>query len=389
MAGITYNNSITNGGGTPVIISGLLADRPASLFKGRQYDAIDTNEIYYDTGSAWILFINGKPDTGFVPYTGAIHDLDLVTTGRGIYAQFSEIGHDIGDGDGQYAGIFYNQDPNGRGVLIQAPVPATEDGTAFEIQDNTGSTTKMIAMYADGSAKFLGMVDVSVSVTSEVLKTPLLILTNSAHPGVGSFIDGTLLNASRTLNVPDTNGVLLVDSFLRGTTDQIIVQDAGGGLLFLKTPQDIGTSSNVSFNKATLQLISLPGTTSQYVRGDGSVVAFPDIIVGQGDTIGQTFPQPIMSFTPAGSGIGLFIFDLALFVQSIVGTTLAIRVSFTDPLGAAATTDIIQGITTAGSIPVPNTTIACALGSNILVSVLYTVGATATYNAYFTATRLR
>src|SRR5437879_1176008 len=113
MGGISYSNSITNGGGTPVIISGLFADRPAPLFRGRQYDSIDTNEVYYDTGSAWIIFLNGKSDTGYVPYNGAVHDLDLVSTGHGIYAEFSEVGHNIGDGAGIYAGQFYNEDPLG------------------------------------------------------------------------------------------------------------------------------------------------------------------------------------------------------------------------------------------------------------------------------------
>lgn len=80
--------------------------------------------------------LTGVPSlTGYVPYYGATTDLDLVSTDKGIYAKFAEVGHRANEGHQGtmpfHAAIFYNADVLGKGVNISA---GTDVLTALEVQ---------------------------------------------------------------------------------------------------------------------------------------------------------------------------------------------------------------------------------------------------------------
>ena len=56
---IKIGNDVKNQGEAPAMITGLDASKPGAGQKGRLYYATDTKIIYLDTGTAWVVFING------------------------------------------------------------------------------------------------------------------------------------------------------------------------------------------------------------------------------------------------------------------------------------------------------------------------------------------
>jgi len=58
-AGVEIFNSVLNQLGSPAIYSDVFANRPAFGYTGRLFISTDTNEIYRDTGTAWVLISSG------------------------------------------------------------------------------------------------------------------------------------------------------------------------------------------------------------------------------------------------------------------------------------------------------------------------------------------
>jgi hypothetical protein len=58
-AGIELYNDVLNQKGSPALYSDTFANRPAFGYTGRLFISTDTNEIYRDTGTAWVLISSG------------------------------------------------------------------------------------------------------------------------------------------------------------------------------------------------------------------------------------------------------------------------------------------------------------------------------------------
>jgi len=58
-AGIELFNSVLNQLGSPALYSDIFANRPAFGYTGRLFISTDTNEIYRDTGTGWVLISGG------------------------------------------------------------------------------------------------------------------------------------------------------------------------------------------------------------------------------------------------------------------------------------------------------------------------------------------
>jgi len=58
-AGIELFNSVLNQLGSPALYSDIFANRPAFGYTGRLFISTDTNEIYRDTGTSWVLISGG------------------------------------------------------------------------------------------------------------------------------------------------------------------------------------------------------------------------------------------------------------------------------------------------------------------------------------------
>jgi hypothetical protein len=71
---------VLNQKGSPALFTDTLANRPAFGFQGRLFISTDTAQIYEDTGSAWSLIADATGSVvGFVPYSGAVNNLNLGT----------------------------------------------------------------------------------------------------------------------------------------------------------------------------------------------------------------------------------------------------------------------------------------------------------------------
>lgn len=111
-----------------------------------------TNRITSTGGANPVLNISSAFEALIVPYSGAIHDVDLVSTGKGIYAEFAEIGHGSSTGAGKWGAIIYNNDLAGNGVLLLQTSDNTSGRVSFHQEDPLGTT--YIAFKNDGSGVF-------------------------------------------------------------------------------------------------------------------------------------------------------------------------------------------------------------------------------------------
>lgn len=58
-AGLELYNDVLNQKGSPALYSDIFANRPAFGYTGRLFISTDTNEIYRDTGTSWVLISSG------------------------------------------------------------------------------------------------------------------------------------------------------------------------------------------------------------------------------------------------------------------------------------------------------------------------------------------
>jgi hypothetical protein len=88
---ISVDNNVKNQKTTPALYSDLYANIPAFGQTGRLFFATDTNTIYRDTGSAWVVFIvNATVPSGLTPI-GAAYTL-VGVNGTGTALEYKTIG---------------------------------------------------------------------------------------------------------------------------------------------------------------------------------------------------------------------------------------------------------------------------------------------------------
>lgn len=79
-AGLEIYNSVVNQLGSPAIYSATFANRPAAGFTGRLFVSTDTNELYRDTGTAWVLIGAGGGGGGITTLNGLTASSQLFAT---------------------------------------------------------------------------------------------------------------------------------------------------------------------------------------------------------------------------------------------------------------------------------------------------------------------
>jgi len=137
--------------------------------------------------------------TGYVPYSGATSDVDLVTTGKGLYAEFAEIGHSSTTGSGQWGVTVYNEDPAGNGTaLLQALVDSSK---ALVVQKSSDGIDRAV-VYGDGHADF-GTVTIVKNVSGA--ESGLIVIT----PGPSNAADNLLNLVARNSVDSSTNEYIL------------------------------------------------------------------------------------------------------------------------------------------------------------------------------------
>jgi hypothetical protein len=80
-AGIELYNDVLNQKGSPALYSDIFANRPAFGYTGRLFISTDTNEIYRDTGTSWVLISGGGGGTNIYNSDGTLTGTRTLTNG--------------------------------------------------------------------------------------------------------------------------------------------------------------------------------------------------------------------------------------------------------------------------------------------------------------------
>jgi hypothetical protein len=78
MSRVFLNNNAINQKGTPLLYTDIFANRPQYGIKGRLFFSIDSQQIFEDNGTSWLLLANATGSlSGYVPYVGALDNLNM------------------------------------------------------------------------------------------------------------------------------------------------------------------------------------------------------------------------------------------------------------------------------------------------------------------------
>ena len=182
MSGITIDTSVNNDGKTPSIITVTNGVLPSVHILNRWVLDVLNKVLYYDNGTAFIAVSSVANTSGFVPYTGANHYLDM-----GLHEVFANSLQAInsptsGSTPGGFVLIGSNNDPvNGAGALIQSG----QTGSVHPIHEwELADTTFIAALYPSGELKTIGFFHADSNISGAVLR-----LVNADITGIVSGID--------------------------------------------------------------------------------------------------------------------------------------------------------------------------------------------------------
>ena len=78
MARVFLNNNAINQKGTPLLYTDILSNRPQYGINGRLFFSTDSQQIFEDTGTSWLLLADATGSvSGYVPYVGATNNVNL------------------------------------------------------------------------------------------------------------------------------------------------------------------------------------------------------------------------------------------------------------------------------------------------------------------------
>jgi hypothetical protein len=256
-----------------------------SALSGTGFVKSTAGTISYDTNTYLTI---GAAASGYVPYSGATFDLDLVSTNKGIYAEFGEIGHGSSTGAGLSGLLVYNNSATGVGIEIQAG-DVTHEGLYIQPY-SLGAKT--VQLFGDGHGIFAGSLTAisiikSGGTSSQYLMADGSITTGASLTASWGSISGTLssqtdlqsaLNAKQatlvsSTNIKTVNGTTLLGSgnltvgdalvanplsqFSTTTSAQllgVISDETGtGSLVFANSPVLTGTPTLPTGTIAVLQ----------------------------------------------------------------------------------------------------------------------------------------
>jgi hypothetical protein len=298
---------VLNQKGSPALFTDTLANRPAFGFQGRLFISTDTAQIFEDTGSAWTLIADATGSViGFVPYSGAINDLNL-----GSFDLTADIG-----------------------ILNQ--VKAVGSG-GLSINANSGTQIAVLGAGGGANMTLLG----GLSGTSATLSNKITI---------NSTIDEVLrLNTTSTFTRISfcNNDIIKALSYYNSNTNELVygTYSSGGAIRFETdnnvTALSINASQNATFvgSVTASSLIKNGGTSAQILAADGSVITAGTNITISGGIISASGGGGGMaiggSITSATAGSVLFVGSGGVLAQDNTGLFYNVA---NDRLGIGSTT---------------------------------------------------
>ena len=267
MARVFLNNNAINQKGTPLLYTDILSNRPQYGINGRLFFSTDSQQIFEDTGTSWLLLADATGSvSGYVPYTGATTNLNLglfnITASSFISGNFT----------------------TGSVLFIGSSNNINQDNSNFfwdDTNNRLGIGTNIPGTYIDvhGTSNVLMQLN-NIDVSGNLNTTIAFQNQNIANWRIGNYPNGgqqifkiyDVLNSRDSLTIIGTQINTLLDFTAAKITGNYIVKSGG--------------------------------TSSQILAADGSVITAGTNIIISGGTISSSGGTTTNALTLNNSGTG-------------------------------------------------------------------------------------
>jgi len=267
MARVFLNNNAINQKGTPLLYTDILSNRPQYGINGRLFFSTDSQQIFEDTGTSWLLLADATGSvSGYVPYVGATTNLDLglfnITASSFISGNFT----------------------TGSVLFIGSSNNINQDNSNFfwdDTNNRLGIGTNIPGTYIDvhGTSNVLMQLN-NIDVSGNLNTTIAFQNQNIANWIIGNYPNGgqqifkiyDVLNSRDSLTIIGTQINTLLDFTAAKITGNYIVKSGG--------------------------------TSSQILAADGSVITAGTNIIISGGTISSSGGTTTNALTLNNSGTG-------------------------------------------------------------------------------------
>jgi len=237
-AGIELYNDVLNQKGSPALYSDIFANRPAFGYTGRLFISTDTNEIYRDTGTSWVLISSGGGGTNIYNSDGTLTGTRTLTNG-GFDLIFT----------GATNAFNLDLDANANLARNISYTTATVDRFKLRVKDNeTGSNAGSnfyISVYDDAGTYVLDC----LTITRKTGEFYVYTQNDNVTPGTGS-ING-IFNSTR--------GTYQLANYTSGSPQSSIYN------LFTYDPRTSITYANAQFMGVVGSVMRYEPTDSQTI----------------------------------------------------------------------------------------------------------------------------
>ena len=267
MSGINVNFDVVNQKGTPAFYSDIFANRPTYGYPGRVFISTDTGAIYEDTGSAWTLIADAGAGT-----TGTLQQVTTNgnTTTQGISISAGGLSSNSVSIVGGTASQFLKAD-------------GTLDSSTYL---TTGSAASTYLPLAGGTLTGnLSIPSSQLAIGTATAGAPLDIHTST---GTAAQFNGTGVNNAYIFFQNAGTSKWRIGNYYNGATNQFTIYNNAAAVTQLV--MDSGATTLIGNFTATT-LIKSGGTSSQFLKADGSVDSNTYITTNTSQTIAASITK--------------------------------------------------------------------------------------------------
>jgi hypothetical protein len=295
MSGINVDFTIKNQKGTPAFYSDIFANRPSYGYPGRVFISTDTGAIYEDTGTSWTLIADAGAGT-----TGTLQQVTTngKTTDQGINITAGGLTLGTSSGDNQ---TLLNLPANN--TLIYRENVGSLYGFNIGASDNSLFLTNTEGAYYQtlyfGDGITTNIFGISASNDSGANWNPVLVVNQDNKVGINTNAPGVNLDVHGTNNIivqlenETTNNTLIgfrnqgvgywqIGNLYNAGANSFQIYDVTNSTSRLTILNTGATTLTGTFTATSL--IKSGGTSTQYLKADGSTSTLTNPVTGTGTT---------------------------------------------------------------------------------------------------------
>jgi hypothetical protein len=273
LGGFGITDAVQNGGGAPVMLTGLDGSRPSASIVGRIYFASDTGKIWYDNGSAWLLELPAL--TGDLTTSGTTATLGASGVSSGTYGSAIAVPTVTYDAKGRATSATQ--------TTIAIPASQVTSGTLAVARGGTGQSS-----YTDGQL-----------LVGQTSSGSLVATTLTAGSGI------SVTNGSGTVTVASSPGNQVANSVFAGPSSGSATTPTFRALLAADVPglpASQITSGTLSAQYGGTGLNGSSAANGSLPIGNGSGYSLATLTAGSGITV--TNAAGAITIAASGSGSG-------------------------------------------------------------------------------------